>query len=64
MLTKKSSDEDLERALYRDYANDPVFTGVQVKVKHHTVKLAGTVETKNAKLSLIHISLRTMRSPS
>lgn len=59
MLTKKSSDEDLERALYQDYENDPLFTGLQVKVKHHTVKLAGTVETKDAKRRAEDIALHT-----
>lgn len=59
MLTKKSSDEDLERALYQDYENDPMFTGLQVKVKHHTVKLAGTVETKNAKRRAEDIAIHT-----
>lgn len=59
MLSKKASDDDLERALYHDYANDPVFAEVQVKVKHHTVNLAGTVDTKNAKRRAEDIALHT-----
>src|SRR6266704_925054 len=49
LLTKKSSDADLARALNESYANDPEFYNVQVTVKHHLVTLAGSVETRDAK---------------
>jgi hypothetical protein len=47
VLSKNSSDEDLARALYESYANDPEFGNVQVTVKHHFVTLVGSVETKD-----------------
>lgn len=49
LLTNKSSDVDLARALNESYANDPEFNGVQVTVKHHLVTLAGSVESKDAR---------------
>jgi hypothetical protein len=59
VLSSKSSDEDLSRALYEDYANDPTFSGVQVSVKHHGVKLAGSVASKETKKRAEYIASHT-----
>jgi osmotically-inducible protein OsmY len=60
LLTKHSSDEDLFRALSQNYANDPEFTGVQVTVKHHSVKLGGLVTSKDAKRRAEDIASHTV----
>jgi hypothetical protein len=60
VLTAKSSDEDLSRALYGDYANDPVFSGVQVSVKHHSVKLMGSVASKELKKRAEYVASHTV----
>lgn len=60
VLSKHSSDSDLERALNEDFGNNPEFSGVQVAVKHHSVTLRGSVLSKEAKKRAERVAQHTV----
>ena len=49
VLSKSSSDSDLENAINQSLSDNPEFRGVRASVKHHRVTLSGEVEMKSAK---------------